>query len=1701
MNKPISTWTQTFFKLGYTLRRIWHEEPDYANNYTPLELEVLEDRQMLSGFGGDDPMGGTGGTGGSGDPIAGLGGGAVGGNNVLSGLSGQSPTTLFSYGVSPDRINLPEYWSKLPSGYSYSGTNPWDFRPANTTPPTQSNYRLSEQTELEGFPGTYIVTLSHFEIQAFQVTSVGSQSLGNYEYTENVRAKLTQTIIETATPTSVRDSFESGTNATFTSYIRFTATLEYKFKLNLLDGQTTSFDQNVVKEDTTTEFNWTTTIVKSPFSEGEYLESNYTRTSVGQASISGTVLGQTSIRVQAARSGTDIAYTVSGNGRNWVPTGQELKTTINHTATAQTIALTVLPEAELSDLAAFQRLTIAKGDTGVYERYSINGDVKTKFDRSFSIASTNLRKSSGSPSTLTGSLNKTYNDVSTTENNLTITWLTIEGKANVVPLGDAAPSDGASATLSEDGTAAVPIQIFTYRPAREDELLLGESTWLLNRDWSKVTDKDKFTVSASNRLRTEYLSNGTRRDTLEHKTDATVDTNLAQPLLRTVFEKNLKTEGVSHEYFTERRKVSGTDSAYANEETTEVSLSSDHQTGPTTTEIRARVSKLDNQPGYVSLSAAQYSGEIRTKVFDKTTHDILEKDTWKKEKRGPLVRTVSSDDVATTAIGSNNSLLVESIARITQVDQNTRKEVHDDSVNIEYRFVDPNTVKIIDKSQYDSKTFDYSGYVDSDKYIKQWNYHPDRYFDYEYSDKTKELKTGSAIIGDNSGAHTIRKIKNDTEVTMLRTPPANDDDVQTAATVTPITNESTLAIDLSDFEYHKKSGTATVEMAASSRSDYEVTQNTGTSSLLTKFKTIKTLDSFEHAYTDNDQAWTRSGHMIDTVNFTKNTTFDFNPAGSAPLTDRERFQIVKVGNSTQTGEIVDTIDKRLRQVNSSEGPSNGMTLEAFRSKWHSSDKDAVSGNAHFTDWTDNRNETNTMKTDVRNDLNLTYVVTELPETDSGDNSEADQATYQSVVTGTKTEVIKNEVKTFVNSSYQQRLHGNQQQSVEESTAWGTITNIGSVPEADRTRTHRSATTDWKRSIDGKPGETLVKIRKSTSMEFAPNEVEVTVKAVNNAGIAGEGEIVSKTIDEKLNGYVYETKQVFIGNLVLYFTPDANGKETVAGQSGTHGFHSRSFTEWNAASTGEFLHSTANSSLSVNGAGMTYTRTIGSGEDQGAIFQDTTTQTSALPEFDEQWVQTGFLRSIDDYQVKQTNIGSTETIVRWRMPNEHFDSMNQGEFTERVIDRINNSTSEMQGSADGTSITNTWKSNGEHRTWNQTTDGFVIHRQYSVFTGWTQNESFYDSYNRGTHKFDENHDYEAMFLGTQQTGFNNEVVRKYDSNGVGYSLSVADGNRHIVNENWAGWNTATTVRSSIYGEDNDVDGDLRITRMETLIDRWGNSQLIPASFSDMHFYVESLKTFNFHRQGDVEFVEYTTYRSNLATGWLTAVGGGLGVIVGVFTAPTVVGAGLAAISLDTFVGGLRTALTGRQSNTLMSMAAGGAYEWILQTSTNNSDFELTDEERQAAGVIVEFALTFGAAAAARIGKAVSQFKVAADIFRQSAGACDKLSKLGRAMKSYREAGKVLNGTSDVQTSVRGILDNYCFVGTVGVSAYNMENRWATVSTTPDLPMAATPTIARSNVASWIVIGAGTVALMQVIAGRTAPRNSEESEEAWPELAWA
>jgi hypothetical protein len=143
MIKPISTWTQTFYKLGYTLRRVWRDETDCTDNYTPLAIEVLEERQMLSGFGGpggDDPMGGgTGGSdgGGTGDSAGEFSGGTpsppsgagTGGNGAASPASpggDHSPDRFNGVGDFSNGLQLPDYWQSVANSVFLAS-----FTPAN----------------------------------------------------------------------------------------------------------------------------------------------------------------------------------------------------------------------------------------------------------------------------------------------------------------------------------------------------------------------------------------------------------------------------------------------------------------------------------------------------------------------------------------------------------------------------------------------------------------------------------------------------------------------------------------------------------------------------------------------------------------------------------------------------------------------------------------------------------------------------------------------------------------------------------------------------------------------------------------------------------------------------------------------------------------------------------------------------------------------------------------------------------------------------------------------------------------------------------------------------------------------------------------------------------------------------------------------------------------------------------------------------------------------------------------------------------------------------------------------------------------------------------------------------------------------------------------------------------------------------------
>jgi hypothetical protein len=185
-----------------------------------------------------------------------------------------------------------------------------------------------------------------------------------------------------------------------------------------------------------------------------------------------------------------------------------------------------------------------------------------------------------------------------------------------------------------------------------------------------------------------------------------------------------------------------------------------------------------------------------------------------------------------------------------------------------------------------------------------------------------------------------------------------------------------------------------------------------------------------------------------------------------------------------------------------------------------------------------------------------------------------------------------------------------------------------------------------------------------------------------------------------------------------------------------------------------------------------------------------------------------------------------------------------------------------------------------------------------------------------------------------------------------------------------------------------------------------------------------------------------------------------------------------------------------------MAAANGFEWALQANYQLPDFDLTHEERRAVGEIAEFGLIFGAGTVAKVTKVSQKFVVAAKIFQQTAAACDDIAQIGRALKSFREAGQVLAGKTDIQTSIRNILDNYCFVGTVDVMTYDTGNKLMGIAVTPTVPLIETSFgVPRDVAAGWIIIGAGAMALLPVFSGRRANRHAEEHAQADSDWVWA
>lgn len=202
-------------------------------------------------------------------------------------------------------------------------------------------------------------------------------------------------------------------------------------------------------------------------------------------------------------------------------------------------------------------------------------------------------------------------------------------------------------------------------------------------------------------------------------------------------------------------------------------------------------------------------------------------------------------------------------------------------------------------------------------------------------------------------------------------------------------------------------------------------------------------------------------------------------------------------------------------------------------------------------------------------------------------------------------------------------------------------------------------------------------------------------------------------------------------------------------------------------------------------------------------------------------------------------------------------------------------------------------------------------------------------------------------------------------------------------------------------------------------------------------------------------------------------------------------------LVTIYAGAMQVASGEETRTLTARMADSVFMSKFKPATK-------DEEKKLEGFGDALDLLGGLAGGA--GKVSQQLGKAVQVYKLTAGACDKLSKVGQAVKSYQEAGKILAGTSDMRTSVRSILDNYCFVGEVDVMAYATENQWAAVMAKAEMPMANAPTALTADSAQrWFIAGVGAVVLLQAISVGVAKRRvedeHEEATEAWPDFALA
>ncbi|MDP1560226.1 MAG: hypothetical protein Q8M16_02405, partial [Pirellulaceae bacterium] len=372
-------------RLGYTLRRIWHDEPDYANNYTPLALEVLEDRQMLSGFGGDDPTGGgtgdTGGSGGSGDagefdngPGSGANGGAIaGGNNEVTEVNGTSPGAGYS---EYSALTLSTHWrTNAPASYAWNQiqTLPSYFG----THASGSNSGTVYHAEVKGFDtdlGTYLIS---FYTYNYTITVSRSSDLGGMGgpgqfgtsdwYKEHLSVTVTGSTIETTDQLIANDFLDNGqfdnfNSASFKSIGTHSGNANYTFTGTVNPNTSNTYSQIdvVLGEYFQQNYNYQTTV-----------DSFWDRSGLpGNVEVSGTV--QVSGGSHSHRN-TTFDSNQTATGRNFNVNGSSSgasNDTINYQNASLTITTAGFEPVAIDNTTATMR---PRNDDGTYATPPVEG--------------------------------------------------------------------------------------------------------------------------------------------------------------------------------------------------------------------------------------------------------------------------------------------------------------------------------------------------------------------------------------------------------------------------------------------------------------------------------------------------------------------------------------------------------------------------------------------------------------------------------------------------------------------------------------------------------------------------------------------------------------------------------------------------------------------------------------------------------------------------------------------------------------------------------------------------------------------------------------------------------------------------------------------------------------------------------------------------------------------------------------------------------------------------------------------------------------------------------------------------------------------------------------------------------------------------------------------------------------------------------